>query len=263
LAGRRPLVLTVHNVVLADGRRWARVQQRMERVVVGRADEVIATSEEIAVRFAAIARRITTIEPVHQVAIPTRSRDAVRAALGLDGDVPLVVAVGRLHHQKGFDVLLEALRQVRSARPVHAAIVGGGPEAAWLAASSQRLGLAATVTFTGHSDHPVDELAAADLVVIPSRWESGPLVLLEAMSFGRPVVATPVGFVPELVKDGETGWVVPVEDPRALAGAIVAALADPAAAEARGRAGKAVVGPRLDHAAAATAVQQVYRRVLV
>jgi glycosyltransferase involved in cell wall biosynthesis len=261
-ARRRPLVLTVHNVVLADGRRWTRVQQRLERFVVGRADEVIATSDEIAVRFKGVAPRITTIAPVHEVADAARTRAEVRAALGLDESTPLVVAVGRLHHQKGFDVLLEALAQVRSTRAVHAAIVGGGPEDAWLAATSQQLGLDGSVTFIGHSDRPVDELAAADLVVIPSRWESGPLVLLEAMSHGRPVVATPVGFVPDLVRDGETGWVVPVEAPGPLAAAIVTALADPAAAEEIGRAGQAAVRPRLDHAAAATAVEAVYRRVL-
>ncbi len=173
-----------------------------------------------------------------------------------------MVAVGRLHHQKGFDVLLEALASVRVRRSVHAVVVGAGPEAPWLAASCHGLGLDEVVTFTGASQRPVDELAAADLVVIPSRWESGPLVLLEAMALARPVVATPVGFVPELVRDGETGWLVPVEEPAALAAAIEAALADPAGSAERGRAGRAAVAPRLDRRAGVAAVEAVYRRVL-
>jgi glycosyltransferase involved in cell wall biosynthesis len=255
-------VLTVHNVVRADGRRWRALLQRLERLVVGRADEVIATSGEIATQFAAVARRITTIAPVHEVATPGRTRDEVRRDLGLDSSTPLVVAVGRLHHQKGFDVLLEALAKVRQHRSIHAVIVGAGPEAPWLAASCQGLGLDELVTFAGHSERPVDELAAADVVVVPSRWESGPLVLLEAMSLGRPVVATPVGFVPELVRDGATGWLVPVEGTAELATAIEAALADPARAAEVGRAGQIAVLPRLDRRAGAAAVEAVYRRVM-
>ena len=96
-------------------------------------------------------------------------------------------------------------------------------------------GLEAVVALAGPSDNAPDELAAADVVVIPSVWESGPLVLAEALTLMRPVVATPVGLVPECIREGESGRIVPIGDARALADAVAALLADPAAAARHGR----------------------------
>ncbi len=107
--------------------------------------------------------------------------------------------------------------------------------------------MAGTVTFAGASPEAADELAAADVVAMCSLWESGPLVVAEALALGRPVVATPVGFVPEVIDDGVGGRIVPVGDPAALAAALGDVLADPVAAagmaEAGRRAAAAVLAP--------------------
>jgi glycosyltransferase involved in cell wall biosynthesis len=152
-------------------------------------------------------------------------RGHARRALGLDPAVPLVVCVSRLSHEKGIDLLLEAFAQggFRDARLV---VVGDGPEAPALAARRDRLGLAARVEFAGRRPH--DEvprwMSAADVVVLASRSEGHPNVLLEALACGRPVVAPRVGGVPDVITGGALGVLVEPGDPEALARGIEAAL---------------------------------------
>jgi glycosyltransferase involved in cell wall biosynthesis len=114
----------------------------------------------------------------------------------------------------------------------------------------------------GPSDNAPDELAAADLVVIPSVWESGPLVLAEALLLRRPVVATPVGMVPEVVRDGESGRIVPIGDARALADAMADLLGDPARADAMAEKGRAAVQRVLQADALVEATEALYRELL-
>ncbi|MGI8537760.1 MAG: glycosyltransferase family 4 protein, partial [Mycobacteriales bacterium] len=140
---------------------------------------------------------------------------------------PLVLAVGRLHPQKGYDTLLAALPLLGDAV---VAVAGDGPlEAALRAAAPQ-------VRWLGRRDDVADLLAAADVVVLPSVWEARSLTAQEALRAGRPLVATAVGGIPELVRDGAV--LVPPGDPRALAAAVRGLLEDPVAAAAvaaRGR----------------------------
>jgi glycosyltransferase involved in cell wall biosynthesis len=123
------------------------------------------------------------------------------------------------------------------------------------------LGLEDVVVLAGPSPEAADELAAADVVAVPSLWESGPLVVAEALALGRPVVSTPVGFVPELIDDGESGRIVPVGDAEALASALGDVLCDPAAAEALGAAGRVAVDQRLGADRLVGAVADVYDEV--
>ena len=139
----------------------------------------------------------------------------MRAAHGTRADVPLLVTVARFHPQKGLDTLLDALPAVVARVPgVRPLIVGEGPLDAQLRSQADRLGLTDCIVWAPPG-HPADELGAADVVAIPSLWESGPLVLTEALALGRPVVATSVGIVRELIDDGVSGWIVPVGDPAA------------------------------------------------
>jgi glycosyltransferase involved in cell wall biosynthesis len=170
----------------------------------------------------------------------------------------LLVTAARLHPQKDLPMLLEAVERVREVRPdVRLLILGDGPEKADLQARA-----GSHVTFGGQVESAADALAAADAVVVSSRWESGPLVLFEAMQLGRPVVTTAVGAAPELVDDGVTGRIVPVGDAAAFAAAVLDVLQDPVRAAAMGAAGRDVVADRHGPAAMAAATEAVYREVL-
>jgi glycosyltransferase involved in cell wall biosynthesis len=140
-------------------------------------------------------------------------------------------------------------------------VVGEGPERTAVEARARSLGMDRTVTFAGRVPSAADELAAADVVVISSRWESGPLVLFEAMQLGRPVVTTAVGAAPDVVADHLNGRLVPPGDADAFADAVADVLADPVAAAAMGEAGRAAMASR-GADAMVTAHERAYREVL-
>jgi glycosyltransferase involved in cell wall biosynthesis len=137
---------------------------------------------------------------------------------------PIVGAVGRLEQQKGFDVLLRALRDVDSATLV---VVGDGSERQHLQALARSLGVEGRVHWHGWSEDARSFLRSFDLLVVPSRFEGFPLVVLEAHLAETAVVATDVGSVAEAVLDGETGLLVPPDDAEALTLAIRRLLGDP------------------------------------
>ncbi len=149
--------------------------------------------------------------------------------------------VGRLRIRKGVEVLLEALaRPLLAERGARLLVAGEGEHRARLERRTRELGLGGRVRFLGRrgAGEVRRLLAGARALVVPSIYEGMPLVVLEAMEAGRPVVASAVSGIPEVVLDGETGWLVPPEDPAALATALAAALADPEEAARRGAAGR-------------------------
>lgn len=251
-------VLTVHNVVLSGGVR-GRVLRWLERSVVRHSRAVIATSREIAGRLRAQAPDIVVVEPVHDVRPPQRTRDAVREALGVSG--ALVVSVGRLHTQKGLDTLVRAVALLGDAA-VTVVVAGEGPEQGRLQALIDESAVEHRIRLLGARDDVADLMAAADVVVFTSTWESGPLTLLEAGAVSAPVVTTPVGFVPDIVRDGESGLIVPIDDPAAVAAAIMALVDDPERARVMGEALAIAVAPRLDRTGPLAAVEAVYRRAM-
>jgi glycosyltransferase involved in cell wall biosynthesis len=253
---RKPLVVTVHNVVLDEvAGRAAWWQRRLEASLPRRVDAVIATSADVAGRLGGAI----VIPPVGPAPVARHSREAVRAALRVPGDTPLVVVVARLHRQKGLDTLLDAAPQLDG---IGVVVVGEGPEEPRLRRRMENEGLGAVVRLAGPSANAADELAAADVVAVPSIWESGPLVLVEAMELGRPVVTTPVGFAPELVADGVTGRVVPVGDAGALAAAVRAMVDDRDGAARMAVAGRERAEAWLDRDGAIDQVIDVYRATL-
>lgn len=232
--GGAPLVISVHNLVLDDvAGRSARPLRALEAALLARADAVIAISDEVARRFTGVrgAARITTVPPVGPLPVVTRTPEAVRDSLGVPAGSPLVVTAARLHPQKGLDDLLVTAELVRRAVPdVRWIVLGEGPLRAHLEAAIDRHGLGGVVQLAGARPSVADELAAADVVAITSRWESGPLVVLEALALGRPVVSTAVGLVPDVVGPAE-GAVVAVGDAPAFARAVVEALGRRAGAD--------------------------------
>jgi len=167
--------------------------------------------------------------PTAELRAAAPARDEARARLGLDADAVVIVGLGRLVPIKGFDLLVRALpivvSQVPSARVL---LVGEGAERAHLEAIAASLGVASCLRLTGETTDVAPYLAAADVVTVPSRNEGMGRVIVEAMALGRPVVATAVGGIPDVVTDGECGRLVEPEDVDALAGALIELGRDPA-----------------------------------
>jgi glycosyltransferase involved in cell wall biosynthesis len=143
--------------------------------------------------------------------------NAIRRELGWDAGVPLLVQTAVLRPQKAIEVMLAAMAVLRVRHPAARLLVVGPGDPEPLHAEALRLGVADVVTFLGPRDDIVDILAAADVGVLSSDFEGMPLAVLEYMAAGLPVVATDVGGLPQLIDDGETGFLVPRRDPQALA----------------------------------------------
>jgi glycosyltransferase involved in cell wall biosynthesis len=200
-----------------------------------------------------------------------RASPRLRAEFGLAEDARVISNVGRLVPWKGQDVFLQAMSEVVRAYPnVRVLIVGApNPQPAGqdyyqrLERLTVRLGLSGHVIFTGHrSDIP--EIMAASDIVVHSASEPEPFgrVVVEAMAAARPVVATAAGGVLEIVDDQETGLLVPLEDPAAMAGAIRQLLGDPPKAGAMGRRARQEVRRRFAPTRFVEAMERVYGRVL-
>ena len=139
---------------------------------------------------------------------------------------PVLVAVGRLNVQKGYLHLLEAFRIVNEETEARLAIVGGGKMEDDLRRATKHLGIDDKVTMVGETE-PYSYMRHADIFVLPSLWEGLPLVLLEAISLGLPVVSADCDFGPnEVIENGKSGLLVPVADPVKMAEAIVTLIKD-------------------------------------
>jgi glycosyltransferase involved in cell wall biosynthesis len=248
---RRPgLVVTVHNAP-PPGRGTATLIYRvLERAVARRADLVLCVSADLEARMRSAGARRTgraivpspnagtgptagqaPISPTRPVSIPAHGDTAPLSSptpVGLGGAAaagrPLVLAVGRLAAQKGFDVLLAAAAHWLELDPVPlVAITGDGPLAEELKARASALGVDAA--FLGHRDDVAELLAAAAVFVLPSRWEGQPLIVQEALRAGAVIVATRVGGIPDLV-GGDAALLFEPGDATALAAAVSAVLTD-------------------------------------
>jgi glycosyltransferase involved in cell wall biosynthesis len=229
-------VLSEHNVT---NRRRRSFLKPLDRFMYSRYHRIVAVSQTVADALIAwlpeVAPRVTV---VHNGVEPTRlnpSPDARQTActeLGIPNDVPLILSGGGLEYRKGVDVLLQALAQVYRHRGIGnessavCLVAGDGPLRPNLQALAHQLGLRDQVRFLGFRPDLPAVMAAADLLVLSSRWEGCPMVVLEAMALGLPIVATSVGGVPELITDGETGLLVPPENPLALGQAVLRLLSN-------------------------------------
>ena len=146
---------------------------------------------------------------------------------------PRIGSIGRMHRNKGYDLLLEAAARLKARElDFRLTLAGDGPELAPLKALAAKLDLDDRVEFTGWMDSPADVLKTLDLFVLSSRVEPFGLVVIEAMAFGTPVVSTNIDGPRDILAGGQLGRLARANDPDALADAIAAALADPAGARA-------------------------------
>jgi glycogen(starch) synthase len=214
---------------------------------------------------------VTDVTVIHNGIEPLGWRPppaAVRAARerhSPDG-APLVLYFGRLEWEKGVQDLLAALPRVRRAFPGARLVVAGqGRQALSLVEQARRLRVRRSVDFVGHlSDRGlVACLAAADVVVLPSRYEPFGIVALEAAAAGAPLVASTAGGLAELVVDGETGLSIEPGDVEGIAAAVGAVLSDPTAAARRAKAAKARLGAEFNWRGIAELTASVYRAATV
>lgn len=225
-----------------------------------RVDAAVAVSEVTARR--SLAADHLPIRVIHNGVEPAApgARAASRAALGLPDDAFVAVCVARLVAVKAHDVLLQAAARARGDAPV-LLLVGDGPERDELQRLAARLGLA-RVRFLGARADVGDILAAADVAVLASRDEGLPLALLEAMAHGLPIVATTVGGVSELVREGLEGLLVPADDADALAAALGRVGGDAPLRQRLGDAAHHRVREDFSLDAAAAAYADLYRRLV-
>ena len=176
---------------------------------------------------------------------------------------PLWVIAGRLEEQKGHDLLFDALRQLlRKGLDFTLVVAGEGSRRHWLEQQSLSLGLSPRVQFVGQQEDVGPLLAAADAVLLPSRWEGLPLVLLEAMARARPIVASAVGGVVDALEDGVSGTLVPPGDAAALATALEQLQRKADHAWRMGRAAAEVVREHYTWLAVVDGFESVYDEVL-
>lgn len=216
--GRRPaFVITFHNAMSGSEfrrRALSRAMRRLARI----ADAVFVVSPDL-VADIGNSKRALIAAPV---STPTRDVAEVRRMLEIPDGAAVVLAVGRLHPQKGFDLLVRAAALWPAERRPIVVIAGDGPQRAVLASLVEELGV--DVRLLGDRTDVADLLPAADVVAIPSRWEGWPLIAGEALAAGRPLVATAVGGLPELVADAAV--LVAEGDVAALATAVGSLLDD-------------------------------------
>jgi glycosyltransferase involved in cell wall biosynthesis len=253
-AGRVPLVSTKHN----DDRFRLGPFRYVERALARRASRVIAITEALR-RFCVdrVGLPAAKVEVVHY------GLDTLPEPWGESGEVPLpagarvLLCVGRLAEQKGIDVAVRALATIREREPSAVLVVlGEGPERARLESLAGE-----GVYLPGRVGDVASWYRRAEVLVHPARWEGFGLALLEAMLAGKPVVGTRVSSAPEIVADGETGLLVPPEDPDALARAVIELLADPRTAAAMGEAGLVRAGAEFSVATMAERTAAVYAAV--
>ena len=214
--------------------------------VSARQDLIIAISDHIArftvsrgVRDPARVRRVYHgLEPTVTQALE-RDGQRIRQDLGIQPDDFLIGNVGRLALQKGQRHLIGAMPLLLERVPrAHAVIAGGGDLEEYLRDLSLEVGVADRVHVLGPRRDVPALMHAIDVFAMPSIWEGFGLVLLEAMAAGRPIVASRVATIPEVVVDGETGLLVPAGDPVALADALAELAHDPERARRLGEAGR-------------------------
>jgi glycosyltransferase involved in cell wall biosynthesis len=237
-AARVPRVISS---LRARNTNYARWQHFLARVTMRWADVVIINSKGI--RDYAIS--VEGAPPEHIVVVPngicvddyreSMDRTTLRAELGLPSGSRLIGSVGRLTYQKGHDLLIAALAQLRS-RDVDLLLVGVGEGMERLRAVARGLGVEQRVHFAGYRRDVQRLLGALDLYVHPARFEGMPNALLEAMAAGCPIIASAVDGNRELIEDGIHGWLVAPEDVDVLASAIDGVLRDRLAAAQRGAA---------------------------
>lgn len=275
---RVPVVATIHWLgdfqhfsergAWARERRRARVRLEADRLLATR---IVVVSEAVresqrrihGARFPVEKTRV--VHPGLPTDLPPPAEDArvrLREELGLGPSTPVVLNVGRLHAVKGQRYLIPMMEAVVRRHPEAVLLVaGGGPLRAELEEAARSSACPAAIRLLGSRGDVDTLLAVADVLVMSSESEAAPLPLMEAGRARRPVVATSVGGAPEIVRDEETGFLVPPRDPAALARRVIELLDDPDLARRMGEAARRRVEAEFDIDVVTRRLEAVYREV--
>jgi teichuronic acid biosynthesis glycosyltransferase TuaC len=259
-----PTVVTAHG---SDAYDWAWRRPGLRRAAseaIRLASKVVAVSDFIRKRVASLSSERDDVTVIYNGAddrvFKPADRFEARSRLRLPAERFVVAFAGRPTHEKGAYDLIEALARLQHIRPT--LLIAGPPLSADLRATIQRLHVdALELGMLSHAEL-AQAIAASDVFCLPSYNEGLPASICEAMVAGRPVIATPVGGIPEIVKDGETGYLVPVGDPRALARRLGDLAGDPASGARFGANARAFAQTRLTWRANAQRHERLYRQLL-
>jgi glycosyltransferase involved in cell wall biosynthesis len=257
-------ITSVHGWIFND--RKEQVAKWLDARLIGHADAVIAVSDKLQQELVAAGVPAEKITVLHNAIVvsdyaPAAGAASMREELGILNDQPVISIVGRLSLEKGHHIFLQAARLVVNEVPdARFLIVGDGPLEAPLRESVERLGLGRNVIFTGHRSNLAGIYGITDVLVISSFTEGVPNVLLEAFAYGKPAVATAVGGVPEVMRNGVDGWIVESGDHAAIAARTLMLLENPALRRQMGAAGRAAIEDKFNFAHRTRALEQLYAR---
>lgn len=249
--------------------RYGFVERAVDAFARRLCDMTVANSEVAATRAIQVEhldpRRVQVIrngvEPVQS--ITTRERNRLRGKWDVGAGVVLVGCVANYREVKGLDLLISAMAEVVNAQPnIKLVLVGEGPERSRLQRLVESRGLEPHVVLHGREPEARSLNPAFDIVVLASKSEGLPNAILEGQAAGRPVIATDVGGVREIVVDGVSGFLVPPGDSSAMAGALVRLAADPALRERMGRAGRSRMATDFGMARFVGEFADLYRELL-
>lgn len=251
---------------------WKRMKQLgahlLERAVShGRTGALIGVSAELSARLAAEMPN-TRVENItngidSSLVHSDLTAEAARARLGIPASAFVVGLAARLEPVKRVDLFLEAAKHAAGLRPDSLfVVVGDGSELQRARVLAERLGLPPHVRFLGHRDDVYDVMRAFDVFTLSSDHEGMPMVLLEAMELGVPVVARNVGGIPEAVRQGVSGILVDSGDPRELAKSWLTLAGDPALRRRFAENGRKIVAERFSAATNAARMAALYRELL-
>ena len=231
-----PLLLTMHLGDMGGGFTAVKALTTLYEKTVGRcivrsADRITGVSAAVASHAGVLGASSSSVQ-----VIPNGVDTSIFHPAESVPDMPTVLAVGRLVPNKGMDTLIKSVPEVLARVPeAKFVIAGAGPMDSSLRKLTESLGVGDSVEFLGHRSDVPDLLRGATVFARPSTLEGRPLTVLDAMATGLPVIATRVGGTPELITDGENGFLIPVGDSHALAEAILDVLSAPERSSSMGQ----------------------------
>lgn len=262
LAARRariPIVATVHG--LTGGDRKNRFYQWLDAKFLRRFDAVLCVSQLLRniMLDAGCSEERVHVVPNPVAATSSAGAEAARNALCLPAERRAVGWIGRLSVEKGADLFVRTIARIPPPRPL-GVLIGAGPESERVAQLAMDLGVRDDIHFAGARPDAADLIRAFDAVVLSSRTEGLPMVLLEALAAGVPVAAFSVGGIPDAV-DESTAWLAPAEDVGALATTIQSVLRNPDEARRRSEAAREMAAKRYGAAQWAARLASIHRHV--